>query len=217
MSGGSKRCAVWACYERTYAHDCSGALFVVCVAGEDAGEKLCRMLRPKWDGRRVGLVTHVEEYGDDDIRGFALQRNSAGYPHNELVSDARRLANDSGVELIEAPLGDAQAGLRGRGLLKEEQPGESAPPKGSTPKGPTEATADLEPADPIPLTWLREQVPKNKVRGDASKLALWLTRRNVPVFKVAGKNYAERRELLRTFKAGSRVHELITEYTDDGK
>jgi len=77
--------------------------------------------------------------------------------------------------------------------------------------------SDSEPADPIPLTWLREQVPPSKVKGDASKLAAWLTRRNVRVCKVAGKNYAERADLLGVFKAGSRVHELIAEYNGDGE
>lgn len=77
--------------------------------------------------------------------------------------------------------------------------------------------SDSEPVDPIPLTWLREQVPASKVKGDASKLAAWLTRRNVRVYKVAGRNYAERADLLRVFKAGSRVHELIAEYNGDGE
>lgn len=71
------------------------------------------------------------------------------------------------------------------------------------------------PRDPIPLTWLRRQVPAKKVRGDASKLALWLKRRGVRVFKIAGRNYAERAELLREFKARSRTHEFIKEYADD--
>ena len=73
------------------------------------------------------------------------------------------------------------------------------------------------PEDPIPLTWLRGQVRQNKVKGDASKLALWLKRRKVPVFKVAGKNHAERADLKRVFKATSRVRTLIEEYTDDAK
>jgi len=60
-------------------------------------------------------------------------------------------------------------------------------------------------------------VPASKVKGDASKLAAWLTRRNIPVYKVAGKNYADRADLLRAFKAGSRVHELIAEYNGDGE
>ncbi len=105
MSSGTKRCAVWAFHPRSWAHDCSGELFVVCVAGEDAGQKLCRMLRPKWDRRGVDLVTHVEEYGDDVIRAFALARDSARGPHSELVSDARQLAGASEIELIEAPQG----------------------------------------------------------------------------------------------------------------
>lgn len=75
--------------------------------------------------------------------------------------------------------------------------------------------ADVEPRDPIPLAWLRIQVPQQKVRGDPSKLALWLERRNVRVFKIAGKNHAERTELLDVFIARSKVYDLIKEYRDD--
>jgi len=74
------------------------------------------------------------------------------------------------------------------------------------------------PRDLIPLTWLREQVPQRYVKGDASKLALWLGRkgRNVQIHPVARKNYAERSELLRVFNPRSKVHKLIAEYTADG-
>lgn len=92
-----------------------------------------------------------------------------------------------------------------------------APTADAKPQEQTPSRSDSYPVDPIPLTWLREQVPASKVKGDASKLAAWLTRRNIPVYKVAGKNYAERADLLRAFKAGSRVHELITEYVGDGE
>ena len=73
------------------------------------------------------------------------------------------------------------------------------------------------PDDSIPVTWLREQVPQKKVKGDASKLAAWLERRDVRVFKVAGKNHAERAELLRVFNARTKVYKTIEEYDGDGK
>lgn len=99
--------------------------------------------------------------------------------------------------------------------------GRTLPDNGSDSGSETDAKpappAGANPVDPIPLTWLREQVPASKVKGDASKLAAWLTRRNIPVYKVAGKNYADRADLLRAFKAGSRVHELIAEYNGDGE
>lgn len=71
--------------------------------------------------------------------------------------------------------------------------------------------------DAIPLTWLREQVPQKKVKGDASKLAAWLRRKGVKIFKIAGKNHANREDLLRWFNARSNVCKSITEYDGDGE
>lgn len=89
--------------------------------------------------------------------------------------------------------------------------GPNIPPLRQTPN-----EGEAAPKDPIPITWLRKHVPQGKVGGDASKLAKWLERRNVRVFKIARRNHGEREALLGMFKAGSRVHDLIKEYVADG-
>jgi hypothetical protein len=83
-------------------------------------------------------------------------------------------------------------------------------------RGPQNREGGYVPADPVPISWLRSVLTQKKVKGDASKVALWLKRpgRNVRVFKIAHRNYAERVDLLKVFKSGSRVHELISEYVD---
>lgn len=70
---------------------------------------------------------------------------------------------------------------------------------------------------PIPITWLRDQVPQGTVKGDASKLANWLKRQSVGVFKVAGKNHAEQADLLKVFelRRKHKLRSLIEEYHAD--
>ena len=77
------------------------------------------------------------------------------------------------------------------------------------------APASRSASDPVPVAWLRRQVPQSKVKGDSSKLAEWLKRRHVKLFKIARRNHAERTELLSVFSRRSRVHRLITEYDPD--
>lgn len=66
----------------------------------------------------------------------------------------------------------------------------------------------------IPLVWLRGQVPKKKVGGDAKKLGKWLGRRGVKVCKMANKLHVKQSELLGSgaFRKGSEVYGLIEEY-----
>ena len=64
--------------------------------------------------------------------------------------------------------------------------------------------------DPVPIPWLRRQVTREKVRGDSTKLRLWLERRRVPTYKIARKWHANRADLLPLFSG--RVRDLIEQY-----
>ena len=77
---------------------------------------------------------------------------------------------------------------------------------------PANAPTAEKPVDPIPITWLRSVVPNRTVRGDASKLAEWLRRRQVRVFKIANRNHAERADLLVAFHRHSTVCQVVREH-----
>jgi hypothetical protein len=183
--------------------------------------------RFKFDVRVVEEQVELDERSDDTLNRRQWDALSAA------LGVPLELHIDQGRPLLVTEDGQRVPGQRakpkgkrwiGKDAPQVPKPHGAAHSNAATPAKPAdskrrdEAATDLAPVDPIPLTWLHDQVPPSKVKGDASKLALWLGRpgRRVRVYKVAGRNYANRAELLRVFRAGSKVHELVKEYTDDG-
>ncbi|MCK4343220.1 MAG: hypothetical protein KAY37_16020 [Phycisphaerae bacterium] len=69
--------------------------------------------------------------------------------------------------------------------------------------------------DSIPCAWLRSIVPQRVVKGASDKVALYLKRRDVHIFKVGGRNHCERKDALRVFQRHRRIREFIEEYGKD--
>lgn len=145
----------------------------------------------------------------DNAEGLEAKCDFKGVSFSRTLSTLESMLNRVKQEL------DTQRSKATRRTSKRRDQKLDTEPEATGPiKPPSESPspATTIPANPIPITWLREQVTQKKVKGDASKLAKWLERRGVNIFKVAQRNHAERDDLLKCFKTGSKVHTLIANY-----